>query len=302
MKATMGRCSFLAGVVAGAASVLACGSQSSPGGGATSVAGGGAGDQQSDGAGTESTSGGATTTGGRGPIGVGGAADGRSEAGGASEAGAPSEAGGSPSVAGSGGVAGQAGLGGASAQLLLFEDFESGDAARWTLSPVVPWTIVTDETQVYQQLKTSDAGHWLTASAGDPTWTDVTVEARVKMLSFTSEPPTPQPIGAGVCLRFQDDGNFYFAELLSDQTMALRRRKGTTKSSNSVDLTAPVPVAIFPNTWFTIKLQARGSTLTAYLDGVLALTATDTNLASGAIGIGTFRAAAAFDDVRVTKP
>jgi pectate lyase len=55
-------------------------------------------------------------------------------------------------------------------------------------------------------------------------------------------------------------------------------------------------------TWYTVKLEIKGSTLNAYLDGGLMDTATDTSLTSGAIGVGIVNGSAQFDDVKVTAP
>jgi hypothetical protein len=198
--------------------------------------------------------------------------------------------------AGGAGMAGSSGTGaGGTSGLLFFEDFESGNADRWTVAPPVAWTVGTDGNYVYQQLAdSSDAVHWITSTAGDPTWSDVAVEARIKPVMFTSL------AGAGVIARFKDDGNFYFAEILADGTMLIRRRTGTTTSASSMTLAGPVTVGAIAGAWCTVKLVVVGSTLSAYFNGALALTVSDATLTSGTIGVGTYRALAEFDDVRVT--
>jgi hypothetical protein len=54
--------------------------------------------------------------------------------------------------------------------------------------------------------------------------------------------------------------------------------------------------------WHTLKLEVKGSSLSAYLDGTPQATFTDTTIAAGGIAVITANATAEFDDVRVTLP
>ncbi|HCT79099.1 MAG TPA: pectate lyase [Micromonosporaceae bacterium] len=58
---------------------------------------------------------------------------------------------------------------------------------------------------------------------------------------------------------------------------------------------ASVPVSV--GTWYTLSLKVSGSTLTGQVNGGSTLSATDTQFASGQLGLATFNASASFDDV-----
>jgi hypothetical protein len=51
-----------------------------------------------------------------------------------------------------------------------------------------------------------------------------------------------------------------------------------------------------------LRLEVIGSNLRAFVDDVLALETTDTQITSGGVAVGVRHANARFDDVRVTTP
>ena len=67
-------------------------------------------------------------------------------------------------------------------------------------------------------------------------------------------------------------------------------------------LTSTSAAVITANTWYTVRLSAVGTNLTAYLNGNLILTASDATYPSGEIGLQTDSAIPQFDDVVVTTP
>jgi hypothetical protein len=240
---------------------------------------------------------------GGGRLGSGGAAAGSGGAGsggrgsGGANAGSGGGSGSGGANAGSGGAA-SGGAGGAGA-LLFFEDFESGAASRWTPMPPSDWTVVVNGTYVYRQGNTNADTSWRISAAGDPAWSDVVVEARVRWLP----PSTLTDVSfAAVGARFQDGPNFYWAGLGTANSSGttyvfIRRRTG----EQSVFLgMAPAPVT--RDTWYALKLRAVGSTLTAFLNDVQMLEVQDTTFTTGRVVVATFKSAAEFDDVRVTVP
>src|SRR5262249_36674065 len=138
--------------------------------------------------------------------------------------------------------------------VLFFEDFETGSTARWTPSVTTDWTLVPDGSLVYQEVTATADDTWHTSAAGDPTWTDVEVEARVKWL-----PGTPQLPLVAVCARYQDPTNFYWAGIGSASSapgsVYIRRRTGAT-SVRLIEMAAAVTSGV----WYTIKLRIVGST------------------------------------------
>src|SRR5689334_12780161 len=80
-------------------------------------------------------------------------------------------------VAAAAGITATAFAGSSGGSAAWSDDFEDGNAAGWSKSGGA-WTVVADGTQVLRQ---SDAGTALAREfAGDASWTDYTVTARVK--------------------------------------------------------------------------------------------------------------------------
>ncbi|HEU4386952.1 MAG TPA: family 16 glycoside hydrolase, partial [Blastocatellia bacterium] len=175
-----------------------------------------------------------------------------------------------------------------SAQTTLFSDnFQDGNANGWSRSNGT-WTVVTDGTLVFRQSSTTTDAR---ARAGLTSWTDYSVQARVKPIAFGSA-------GRYVALitRAENSNHFYQLALQNGNQLVLARRVGdtvTTLASRSFTVTT--------NTFFTLRIDAQGSSLRAFVNGTQQLTATDSTFPAGAIGVGTFFASGSFDDVVVTS-
>jgi hypothetical protein len=258
------------------------------------------------GTGGTGVSGGSSATGGAGgSAGIGGSGAASGGSGGTAGTGTGGTAGASTGgVAGSGGAAGvggsgsggtagtTGGSGGATGEVLFFDDFE-GAADKWVSVPSDGWAIVADGSNVYKQGTLDTA--FRVSSAGDASWTDQVVEAKVKVLAFQG---SSSSYLAGVYARFQDFDNHYYVSFDSYGAVKIRKKSG----GNNTSLTSEAPTDVVLGTWYTVKLEVIGSTLKAYVDGVPVLVATDTDIAAGGIAVGTKNATAEFDDVRVTKP
>jgi hypothetical protein len=198
-----------------------------------------------------------------------------------------------------GGISGSSGSGGSggarlpSGDLLFSDDFETSNAEDWIANTQGDWSIVTDETNVYEQATMSN--NFRVAVAGDAAWTDQVVEARVKVLSFGGGSTSYL---VGVYARFQDLDNHYYVALREDGKVAIRMRL----EGSSTTLGSAVEAGIVPGTWYEVRLEAVGSSLTAYLDGELKVTVTDGSISAGAVGLGSTNATAVFDDVAVSAP
>ncbi len=181
---------------------------------------------------------------------------------------------------------------------LYAEDFELGTAVGWT-GLAGTWAVATDsENYVYKNTaNVTVAGNganvndnW--AVYGSPTWTDYALEARVKPLSF--------PGTAGIVrlfARWQNPTNWYYETLTKDGHVQLRRyRNGAI-----LDLAPQKVYPVVVGTWYTLRLEVVGSSLRAYVNGVLQLSATDTLFKAGPIAVGGWNDFAEFDNVRVIK-
>ena len=174
-----------------------------------------------------------------------------------------------------------------SAATLFSDDFEGGNANNWTATSGT-WSVVQDGgSYVYYQSSTSEGR----TSAGNQSWTDYSIQADVKVDNFNG---TNRAYVAG---RYVDGNNFYAASLYNNSggTLEIRKKVGgssTTLVSKTYALTA--------GTWYTVKLEMIGSTLNMYVNGALQLTATDTSLTAGAVGLDAYKTVTKYDNVIVS--
>lgn len=193
------------------------------------------------------------------------------------------------------------GLGGSAAlpsgATLFQDDFESGVADSWTATDPADWQVAagngSDPTAVYQR-----SGAFTPSSvsiAGDPSWDDVVMEARINVNAFADSSASTL---AGICARVSLPSDYYLLALRGDGRVDLRRVSSYVETILATTSTA----VITADTWYTVRLSAVGSNLEAYLNGRLILSASDATYPSGEIGLQTDNAAAQFDDVLVTTP
>lgn len=173
----------------------------------------------------------------------------------------------------------------AHAATLFGADF-TGGASGWTRSGG-SWSVVTDGSAVYRQ---SGTGSDARALAGSGSWTDYTVEARVKPTAFNGSARH-----AGVIARAQSTSAYYYLALTNTGEVRLGRRGSgghTTLASASATVSA--------GTWYRLRLEAAGTTLRGFVDGRLVATAADSAYSAGTVGLATYYSSASFDDVLVT--
>jgi len=248
---------------------------------------------------TPTGSGGAPGTGGTPVTGTGGAIGrgGATGTGGATGAGGRIATGGAPGSGGTISTGGTTGTGGASGTIFS-DNFESG-TGKWISSGPGTAAIATDGSSVYD-LSCLMSKVFL-AAAGDVSWTNVIVQARIKIVSFNG---SSSSYYAGLCARVQDANNYYCVTLRSDAKVAIRG--DIAGSSNSIGSSNSYGVAT--GTWYTVQLEIVGSTITASINGTAVLpksgdpAITDASLASGGIALIVDNSEAEFDDVSVMTP
>jgi Right handed beta helix region/Fibronectin type III domain len=177
---------------------------------------------------------------------------------------------------------------GISAQTQLFtDDFQDGNADGWARSSGT-WSIVTDGSLAYRQSGTSADSN---SRTGSPSWTNISVQARVKPIAFNGADRY-----VGVMTRVVNSNHYYFFALQNGNRLLLGKRAG----SSPITL-ATKSFTFSPGTFFTLRLDANGSSLTGFVNGTQQLTASDSEFTAGIIGGATFFASASFDDFLVTS-
>ncbi|MBB2944992.1 hypothetical protein FB565_004725 [Actinoplanes lutulentus] len=170
----------------------------------------------------------------------------------------------------------------ASAATVFSADFESG-ASGWSKSGGT-WVVGTDGSKVYQQTKADS--ELARVFAGETSWTDYSVQAKVKAISLGSGL-------AGIASRASSASTMYRLALTSAGKAELQSVKGSTVSVIGSAAVSNVTA------WHTLRIDASGSTVTGYVDGVKVASGTGSLTASGRIGLVTSFASASFDDVAV---
>lgn len=169
----------------------------------------------------------------------------------------------------------------------LFEDdFEDGNADGWTVESGT-FSVINDGGNMVYEYPSLIEG---LVMAGDIGWTDYSVEAKIKPIDLNGNK------WACLCGRYQDDRNFYSIGLKGNGSLDIRKKiDGSSTTLSSTSYTFNI------NTWYTVKLEMNGSNLKAYINGVLEAETTDSDLASGAIGLFPFEVAAQYDDIIVLE-
>jgi len=292
---TQGYYRYQDGGTPGEAGTTGNGGSGTGGSGGSSVAGAtGTGGSTGGTAGTVATGRGGTT-------GAAGAAGGR---------GGTTGSAGSAGTTGRGGTTGSAGTtgSGGSGTILFMEDFESGVlmTPKWDTGaiPMSMTPIIMDGTKVLSF--TSSTGDQLIAAAGMTNWTNYSLEAKVKVISFTG---TSSSDGVSICVRLTGPSSFYYLQLSNGgdaKSLKIKVNNGNNSSlSSSLDSSPYVPPPP-PVDFVTMRLDVQGNTLTAYLNGMMKGTpytvpTTDPTkiLPMGGIGLTVENTVAEFDDVIV---
>ncbi len=160
------------------------------------------------------------------------------------------------------------------------------------------WVISDEDGKPYlEQHLVNDWSRWMNPIfvTGDPEWSDYTLEAKVKPLSFADM--------AGVVFRYHTNRHFYLFGLAGGNKarLALRLpieqeyRVAAWKELGSADFSYDV------KRYYQFKVENEGPRIRAYIDGKLLLEASDGEILKGRIGL-TANIPARFQDVRVTAP
>ncbi|HYH03933.1 MAG TPA: right-handed parallel beta-helix repeat-containing protein, partial [Bacillota bacterium] len=175
----------------------------------------------------------------------------------------------------------------ANAATLFSDNFDDGNSSGWTVQSGT-WSVVQDSgSYVFYQSGMSEGR----AAAGTASWTNYAVEAKVKVDNFNGSNR------AYVCARYKDGNNYYAASLYNSSGGKLEIRKKVNGSSSTLTSKS---YPLTTGTWYTVKLEVNGTSLKMYVNGTLQLSASESSLTSGGIGLIAFKTVTKFDAVTVT--
>lgn len=201
------------------------------------------------------------------------------------------------------------------------DDFESGNAERWVLTPGegASFAVVTEpgtENQVLQYSAGSSTNN-LIALLGDKAWAeaeqragtrplaDYYVEARIKPQTNS----TTSNKHLYFVARYQDEANWYLGGLNVQNDPGNTRVELGHRKGGSVSRPEQTRRPILQGTpgendgqWYSVRLELLGQTLTAYLDGDSVGSLEDADFASGKFGLYTSNKSFLIDDVVVGDP
>lgn len=176
----------------------------------------------------------------------------------------------------------------------LFHDgFEDMNANNWTTSGS-GFSVVYDGNSYRYQVSNSSGTS--IATSGDTSWTNYTVEAKVKASSLASDAGAPSLLA-----RYTNANNYYrFGFSKSNNDWRLWKRVGGTQT-----MIKDGPAFTFNlDTEYKLKLEVNGSTLKLWVDSgngyVEQFTHTDASLTNGSIGVHVFKGTATYDDLTVS--
>jgi hypothetical protein len=177
-------------------------------------------------------------------------------------------------------------IGTAEAATLFSADFESGSTSGWSKSGGT-WSVVSDGTSVLQQ---SDTGSERAREfAGTTSWTNYSVQARVKATAFGSSAGVVALTG-----RASGSTKMYRLSLTGANRVQLE-----TMNGSAVTVLGSLSQTISTSTYYTLKLSFSGTTISGSVNGTSVGSATDSTITAGRIGLLTEYAAGRFDDIVV---
>ncbi|MEW5768420.1 MAG: PKD domain-containing protein, partial [bacterium] len=167
---------------------------------------------------------------------------------------------------------------------LFSDDFNDGNDKEWTRLRG-NWSVVDG---IYYQSMTSINDAW--SVAGDASWTDYTVQMKVKL------GPSAQRNGTGLIFRARDNNKILLeVGVGSNEIRFWKQASGRWSKIGS----ATLPSGVQAGVWYIMKVEVEGPHIRGYFEGKNYLEVTDNSLAQGKIGCNA-GGEAWFDDVVVT--
>jgi hypothetical protein len=170
----------------------------------------------------------------------------------------------------------------------LERTFESNSTAGWSFSGTTDWRIASSgHSHVFRQLRT-DASARAVLDAFDGTEQSIQADVRIMELVGTTS-------WAGFLLRYTDLQNYYYLRI-NRNSVQIRKIVGGVFQP-----VATAPLSLVLGRVYRFRIEAIGTRLRAFVNGVQVLEAIDDTHASGRVGLSMFRARTNYDNVIVTS-
>jgi len=163
-------------------------------------------------------------------------------------------------------------------QILLFDDFSSGNSSKWTeINGTGFWSVINGEYIGSVQLIRPERPAF--SFAGNTSWVDYKFELDIKSISGVDK---------SVLFRFQDFSNTYVLNIRNLSLLAGGNDIVFKKVKNgSSSVISWIPFINYINTWYRLKIISEGSNIKIFIDDSLRIDYTETEniLKSGKIGL-----------------
>jgi hypothetical protein len=168
------------------------------------------------------------------------------------------------------------------------ETFQSGNAAHWTPLAGGSWSVAaTTASLVYRQANLAGDA---TSVLSNSDWTHQSLQADIRPTTFSGNDRW-----FGLAVRRVDAANYYYVTARSSGVVQLKKMvNGAFQTLGSVAL------PISAGTDYRLRLEAIGTTLRVYVNGIEQLQAFDASLSHGQAALMTYKAAADYDNVIVS--
>jgi hypothetical protein len=160
---------------------------------------------------------------------------------------------------------------------------------EWVVGPG-NWAVIYEGNPALLQQDTSGDARAVVRVKAD----DQIVQTRVTLDAFATGTGTRW---FGAIARYVDANNYYYVTARRDNTISLRKLvNGTIYTLDTAAFT------VAAGNTYTLRLEAIGNSLRAYVNGNLLLQATDSSHASGKYGVAMYKTAATFQDFMAWEP
>lgn len=161
---------------------------------------------------------------------------------------------------------------------------------HWNYGPGI-WSVdySSGNPRIKQQNASGDASAVTVVNANDQI-----VQTRATLNSFASGTGSRW---FGVMARYVDAANYYYVTVRRENTISLRKMVNGT-----ITILDTAPFTVTPGSTYTLRLEAIGSSLRAYVNGTLLVEASDTTHKSGKYGLVMYSAKATYEDFTAWEP